>query len=200
MRTSPLPPVEGLQRVPGAARLYGDVGEEILQIGLRLGGGLAMLQLGPVSGHDVPLGATGGEGVRGYYLYPRLGQVVPVLDALRIALPDNEGDDRVGDHPLILVLVPIGVNKLVVHQPRHVGLERERNHVSRLPRLHSTALISRRTIRGPERNPLASISLVKGRRELVVSLLYGRVTDQAEGRTVRPGTSCPSAIRLTRPA
>src|SRR5215217_4854777 len=113
---------EGLQRVPGAARHYGDVGEEILQIGLRLGGGLALLQLGPVSGHDVPLGATGGEGVRGYYLYPRLGQVVPVLDALRIALPDNEGDDRVGDHALVLVLVPIAVNKLVVHQPRHVGL------------------------------------------------------------------------------
>ena len=68
---------ERLQRLARALVLHRHVVEEVLEVGLGLVLGLALLQLRAVGGHDVPLGAAGGERVRLDDLDAGLGQVGP---------------------------------------------------------------------------------------------------------------------------
>src|SRR5215211_1277650 len=73
---------EGLERLARALVEYGHVVEQLRQVVLGLVLRLALLKLRPVRGHDVPLGATGGVGIRRDHLDARLDQVVPALDVL----------------------------------------------------------------------------------------------------------------------
>src|SRR4051794_23028862 len=90
-----LPARERLQRIAGALVLHGHVLEELAQIrgGLRLG--LALLDLRAVRGHHVPARSARGERVRLEHLDAGLEQVVPRLDALRVALADHERHDGI---------------------------------------------------------------------------------------------------------
>src|SRR5215204_1724375 len=102
----------------------------------------ALLELRAVGRHDVPLRAAGGERVRREHLYVGRHEVVPVLDALRVALADHEDHDRVRDVSLVLVLAPALVDEVRVHEPRHVRLERELDDVGRQAALHRARLLA----------------------------------------------------------
>ena len=171
---------ERLQRLTRALVLHGHVVEEVLEVGLGLVLGLALLELGAVGGHDVPLGAAGGERVRLDDLDARLGQVGPAGDALGIALADDEDDDRLGHEPVVLVLVPVGGDEAGVHEPRHVGLERELDDVGRQAGLHAAALLAGRAVGLVEGDVRPGVRLLEGRDQLRVRLARRRVGDERD--------------------
>src|SRR3954468_24077027 len=86
---------EVVERLAPGLVLDDDVlGDELAQIGeagLRV---LAAAALGAVGGQDVPLRRAGRERVGREDLDARLEQVVPRPDVLRVALADDEADDR----------------------------------------------------------------------------------------------------------
>ena len=116
--------------------------EELAEVVDRLLVGLALLELGAVGGHDVPLGAARGERVRGDHLDALVEEVVPRLDALRVAGADREDDHGVREHPVVLVLVPARVDEAGVDERGDVGLEREVDDVGREPLLDGAALLA----------------------------------------------------------
>ena len=70
-------------------------------------------------------------------------QVVPVLDALRVALADDEHDDRVLDDAVVVVLrLPVVGDDPRVDEPRDVGLEREVDDVGRQAGLDRPRLVA----------------------------------------------------------
>src|SRR5262245_2181917 len=134
---------ERVERVSGAVVLNRGVIDHLLDEVLRLRLGLAGLDLRPVDGHDVPAGAARGGRVRIDDLDVAASEVGEGLDVLRVPRPHHQGDDRVRNDPLVLVLIPVGRDDPRVDQPRHVRLERELDDVGRLPGLDGAALIAR---------------------------------------------------------
>src|SRR4051794_37477037 len=121
---------EVVERLAPGLVLDDDVlGDELAQIGeagLRV---LAAAALGAVGGQDVPLRRAGRERVGRKDLDARLEEVVPGPDVLRIALADDEADDGLRDETLRGRARPLLVDEAGLHEPVHVGLERERHHV-----------------------------------------------------------------------
>src|ERR671910_951917 len=171
---------ERLERLAGALVQHRHVLEQLGQVLLGLGGRLALLELSAVRGHDAPLRAAGGERVRLEHLDVAGHEVVPVLDVLRVALTDHEHTDGLGDHALVLVLVPVRIDEVGLHEPGHVGLERELDDIRRQAALDGTRLLARRGIGLGEAHSLALFRLVEGRNQLLVRLLGSRVGDQGQ--------------------
>jgi hypothetical protein len=193
-----LPAGERVQRVTGARVLHRRVGKDLLDEVLRLGVGLALGDLGPVDGHDVPASSAGGGRVRVDHVDVRIREIVEAGDVLRVARTDHQGHDRVGDDSLVLILVPVGRDDAGVDQTLHVGLERELDDVGRLAGLDRAALVARGPKRVGEVDVLAVGCLLEGRLEaLLVGLLWGRVRHHAErasARTARgDADSCPES-------
>src|SRR5918995_1850348 len=134
---------ERLKRLARALVEHRHVLEQLGQVLLGLGGRLALLELSAVRGHDVPLRAAGGERVRLEHLDVAGHEVVPVLDVLRVALTDHEHNDGLGDHALVLVLVPIGLDEAGLDKAGHVGLERELDDVRGQAALDGAGLLAR---------------------------------------------------------
>src|SRR5207248_8968415 len=126
-----LPREERVQRVPAARVLRDVVLEELLQVRLRLLRRLVLAELRAVGGHDVPLRAARAERVREDDLYTRLDQVVPRLDVLRVAVAEDEDDDRLRDDAAVLVVCPRLVDLLRLDEARHVVQLREVDDVRR---------------------------------------------------------------------
>src|SRR5688572_713598 len=176
-----LPVGERLQRLPRALVLDGDVlDEELAQVIDRLLVGLALLELRSVGGHDVPLGAAGGERVRRDHLDAVLQKVVPGLDVLGVSLADDEDDHGVGHHAVVFVLVPVRVDQARLDQPRDVGLERERDDVGVEPRLDGPALLAGRRVGLVEVDAGAGVRVLESRDDFLVGLAGGRVGDEGE--------------------
>ena len=97
-----------------------------------------------------------------------------------VALADHEDHDGVRDHALVLVLVPALVDEVGVHEPRHVGLERELDHVGRQAALDGARLLARCGVGLAEADALALGGLVEGRDQLLVGLLRGGVGDERQ--------------------
>ena len=60
-----------------------------------------------------------------------------------LPLRTTKHDDGVGDHALVLVLVPVGVDEAGLDQAGDVGLERERHEVGGQAGLDGAALVAR---------------------------------------------------------
>src|SRR3546814_4606097 len=75
--------------------------------------------------------------VRGDDLDPRLDQVVPGLDALRVPFPHGEHHYRAGDDALGGPVVPVVGHEALVDEAGHVAGDRERSeeHTSELQSL-----------------------------------------------------------------
>src|SRR4051812_42825165 len=188
---------EVLQRL--AARLVLDLdvlGDELAQVREALLRVLAAAALGPVGGQDVPLRGTRRERVRGEDLDARLEQVVPGVDALRVALAHDERDDRLGHEALVSVGGPVVGHEPGLDQARHVRLEGEGHDVSGQAGLDGTTLIARGAEGLREADALAGGGGAKARDDLVVDDLRGGVGDERELRRAlarrRGGCACAS--------
>ena len=171
---------ERLQRVARRRVLDRRVLEDLLEEVERLLLGLALLQLRAVGGHQVPLRAARRERVRRDDLDVTRDEVVPGLDVLRVALADGEHHDRVGDEPVVLVLVPVRRDESLVDKPRDVRLERERRDVRVEAGDDCVSLVARGAVGLLERDALAVRRLVEGGDDLLVRLLRGGVGDQRQ--------------------
>src|SRR4051794_527139 len=168
-----------------AARLVLDddvLGDELAQVveaGLRV---LAAAALGAVGGEDVPLRRTARERVRGEHLDARLEQVVPRADVLRVALADDEADDRPRDEALRRRVGPVLGDEAGLDETVHVGGERERHDVRRQPRLDGAALIAGGAERLLEADAGARLRLAERGDDLVVDDLRRGVGDERQLR------------------
>src|SRR6266540_740151 len=172
---------ERVQGVAGAGVLHRRLREQLLEVRLRLLRCLALVDLGAVGGHQVPLRAAGLERVRRHHLEVLARDVVPALDFLGVALADHEDDHRVLDVAVVGVLVPVLGNLARVHNPLHVGVEREMDDVGRLARLDGPRLVAGARERGGERRAVALRGLLEGGNQLVgVDALRGGVGDEAD--------------------
>src|SRR5215217_1626620 len=187
-----LAPDKGLQRLTGRLVLHRHVAEQLLQVGHRLLGRLALLKLGAVGGHDVPAGPAGGERVGGDDLDPRLDQVIPGPNVLGVALTGDQDHHRVGDHALVAVGVPVLGDQAGVDQLGHVRLQRQGNHIGRQPVLDRSGLVARAAVGLADPDALAGVGLLEGRDQGLVRLPGGRVGNQ--------GQLVAAAARAARPA
>src|SRR5918997_214426 len=146
----------------------------------RLFGRLALLDLGPVGGHEVPLRPAGRERVGRDDLDAVLGEVVPGLDVLGVAVADGEHHDGVGDEALRVVVGPVGVDDPRLDELVDVGREGQRDDVGRQPGLDRAGLVAGSAVGLRELHALALGSLVEGRDQLAVRLLGRRVGDQRD--------------------
>ena len=71
-----------------------------------------------------PVRAAAGLGVGGQDLHARLGQVGPVGDSLGVALAHRKGHDRVADHALGGVILPVVGDQAGPLDAVHIGLQR----------------------------------------------------------------------------
>src|SRR6187551_219285 len=78
--------------------------------------GLPEAALRDVAGEDVPLGDPAGERVHRHHLHAGPRQVVPALDFLRVAVTKAEDDDRVPDHAVVALLVPVRADQALVDE------------------------------------------------------------------------------------
>src|SRR3954469_10639988 len=172
---------EVVERLAPGLVLDDDVlGDELAQIGeagLRV---LAAAALGAVGGQDVPLRRAARERVRGEDLDARLEQVVPRADVLRVALADDEADDRLRDEALRRRARPVLGDEPVLDEAVHVRRERERHDVGGEARLHRAALVARGAVGLAERHAVAGRGLLEAGDDLVVDDLRGRVRDERE--------------------
>ena len=120
---------EGCQRLTRALVENRNVSEELAQILRRFLFALALRELGPVGGHDVPASAAGGEWVGGNDLDAFLQQIVPGGDPLGIVRTNGEDDDGIGHHPFVLVGIPILGDETGLDEPSDVRF-RERAMMS----------------------------------------------------------------------
>src|SRR4051812_25503268 len=172
---------EGLERLAGAVVLHHDVLVEVVEV-LHPGGlVLALVAVGAVGRQHVPAGAARGERVGVDDLDARLGQVGPGLDALGIALAHDEDRDRIGDHALGLVLVPVVGDLAALDQAGHVRLEGEAHVVGRLATVDGPALVTGGAEGVLELQPPGPLGLLERLLDLLVRLLGGGVGHQADG-------------------
>ena len=142
-------------------------------------------------GEVVPAGSARGLGVGRHDLDARPDEVVPVADAFRIALPDEE-DDRGGVGRGVVRQPLLPVRRELVRRARDrvdVGGERERDDVGRQSVDHGTGLLARAAVRGADHHGLARL-LLPGAGELpgqVPVQLAGRVVGDVEQLGLRPG-------------
>src|SRR6476661_2399745 len=111
---------EGCERVAAGPGLHLGLREDGLDRVERLLRGLALVQLRPVDGHDVPARRARAERVRGDHADVLVDQVVERVDALRVPLADDQDGNRVLSDPLVLLLVPVRGDEAGVDQPGHV--------------------------------------------------------------------------------
>src|SRR5919106_563644 len=183
-----LPGEERLQRLARALVLDRNVlEEELAQVLDPLLLGCPLFELGAVGGHDVPLRAARGERVRRDHLDAFAHEVVPRPDVLGITLADDEDDDRLGHHAVVLVFRPVRGDESRVDEPRDVGLERERDHVRVEARLDRPALLARGRVGLLEVDARTGRSLLEGRDDLLVGLARRRVGDEREGAAASGG-------------
>ena len=115
-----------------------------------------------------------------------LVEVVEALDVLGVARADHEVTTELVTMPLYWFWFQSVGDDAGVDQARHVGLEREVDHVGRLAGLDRAALVAGRAERVRELDALAVRGLVEGGLEaLLVGLLWGRVRHQAERAAAR---------------
>ena len=171
-------------------------GVHVLQ---RLVGRLALVDLGLVGGDDVPLRGARGERVGGDDLDPVLGEVLPGLDALGVALARDEDHDRVADHALRGAGVPVGVDQAGVHQAGHVGLEREDHVVGVEAGLDRPALLAGGGVGLLEAHAGAGGGRLEGLDEVGVDLARHGVAHDRELRSRRrpPAVSAGGAVVAT---
>ena len=117
------------------------LGNELL--GLRFAAVL-LLGKGP-GGQQVPARAAGGFRVRRDHCYARLDQVIPVLDALRVALAHQEHDGRgIGRAGIRQALLPVLRDQLAEFvQLVDIPGQRQGHHVGAQTVDHRTGLLAR---------------------------------------------------------
>ena len=130
-------------------------------------GSFAAVALGRVRRQQVPLRRARAERVRGDDLDARLEEVVPVLDALGVALADDDGHDRPERDPLVLAGVPALVDQPCVDQTRDVGLDGEVDDVGGCAGLDLARLVARGAVGLLEGDSLAGRGRVERRDQLV---------------------------------
>ena len=153
------------------------------QVVLRLVLRLALPELGTPGGHDVPATAARGQRVRGDDRDVGSNQVVPPRDGLRVAGADDHDDDRVGDHPVVVVLVPGGLQDTRLNQLDVVALVGQRHQVGRHSRLEGAALLAGTAKRALDLDAPAGLGLLKHGNELGARLLHRRVRRQVQCHT-----------------
>src|SRR4051794_16445088 len=172
---------EVVQRLATGLVLDDDVlGDEVAQVGQARLRVLAPAALRAVCGEDVPLRRARRERVRREDLDARLEQVVPRVDVLRVALADDEADDRLGDEALRRRVRPGLVDEAGLDEPVHVGSERERDDVGRKPGLDGAALVAGGAEGLPEADAGALLGLAECRDDLVVDHLRRGVGDERQ--------------------
>jgi|GEM_PF-4554795 len=177
---------EGHGRAAGAGVEDGHVLVELPDEGVGL---LRVLVLGvgvAPGGEEVPAPASGGLRVRGDDLDVGLGEVVPVLDALRVALADEEHHGRgVGQALVRLPLAPVGGDLLgQLGDGVDVRGDAERHHVGVHPVDDRARLGAGAAMGGAHRHGLPGLGLpVLGERGVDVAVeLAGRVVGDVEER------------------
>src|SRR3954464_12539746 len=172
---------EVVERLAAGLVLDDDVlGDELAQVGEPGGRDIAAAALRPVGGHDVPLRRAARERVRREDLDARLEQVVPRADVLRVALADDEADDRLRDEALRRRARPVLGDEPVLDEAVHVRRERERHDVGGEARLDRSALVARGAVGLAERHAVSGRRLLEAGDHLVVDDLRGRVRDERE--------------------
>ena len=179
------------------------LGDELVEVVEARLGVLPAVGRVAVAGEQVPLRRARGERVRREDLDARLEQVVPGLDVLRVALADDERDDRGRDQALVVAVLPRRVDQAGVDEPGHVGLGGERDDVGLLAGLDGARLVAGGAERRLELDPLALRRLAEGGDDLVVDDLRRGVRDERQ-RALRAvaagrGSAVPS-VRLIRGA
>src|SRR3954453_10123685 len=172
---------EVVERLAAGLVLDHDVlGDELAQVGEPGRRVLAAAALSAVGGHDVPLRRAARERVRGEDLDARLEQVVPGADVLRVALADDEADDRLRDEALRRRARPVLADEPVLDEAVHVRRERERHDVGGEARLDRAALVTGGAVGLAEADAVAGRRLLEAGDDLVVDDLRGRVGDERE--------------------
>ncbi len=143
-----LPGRERLQCLTCALVLHRRVRQQLAQVLDRLVLGLAELELSAVRGHEVPLGAAGRERIRRHDLDLAGDEVVPGLNVLRVALANDEDDNRVRDHAVVLRgRGPVGRDEPGIDEAGHVRLQGEGDVVGWQAGLDGAALLARGGVR-----------------------------------------------------
>ena len=165
------------------------VAEQVAEIGLGLGLVAAILVERPaIGGQIVPARPAGGLGIGRDHRHARLGEVAPVLDALRVALADDEHDGRgVGRAAVGQAALPV-LGQLVglLGDGVDVGGKRQRHHVRIEPVDHGAGLLARAAVRLLDGHGLAGLRLPvlgEGLVELLVQLT-GRIVGHVQQRRV----------------
>jgi len=116
------------------------------------------------------------------------------VDVLRIALADDEHDDGVDEHALVLTLIPVSIDEAGVDLAGDVRLEREVQEVGILAGLDGTALVAGRAVRLAEVDILTVRGLLEGRDQLGVGLGRRRIRDEVDlGRAASAGVTAGAA-------
>src|SRR6266516_1414856 len=171
---------ERVHRVASALVLGDDVLEEPEEVGLCLPVRLALLPPGAVGGHDVPARASRLEGGGRDDLDARPDEVVPALDVLRVAVPHDEDDHRVGDHALVGLLLPLRIDDAGLRELIHVRGEGELDDVGLEARDDRPRLVARGPIGLGERDAVAVGRLPERGDEGRVRVARSRVRDEAQ--------------------
>src|SRR3954452_21184176 len=174
---------EVVERLTAGLVLDDDVlGDELAQVRKPGGRVLAAATVGAVGGEDVPLRRAARERVRREHLDPRLEQVVPRADVLRVALADDQADDRPRDEALRRRVGPVLGDEAGLDETVHVGGERERHDVRRQPRLDGAALVAGGAERLLEADAGPRLRLAERGDDLVVDDLRRGVGDERQLR------------------
>ncbi|MPM54087.1 hypothetical protein SDC9_100860 [bioreactor metagenome] len=137
----------------------------------------AVLALGEFPrGQIVPARAARSLGVGRDHLHTGLDQVIPVLDALGVALLYQEHDGRaVGSRVVRQALLPIGLDETVLDQRVDVAAQRQRGHVGINTVDDGARLLARAAMRLLELHVLAGLALpVLGERLVVLHVQLTR--------------------------
>ena len=185
---------ESGQRAAGARVEHRHVPVDPADEGARLGVVIAvLLQRIGIGREIVPSRAARGFRVRRDDLDARLYQIVPVLDALRIALADQENDGRgVGRGIVGQARLPVRRQQAGMGHFVDVAGQRQRHDVGLQPVDHRAGLLARAAMRLLEADRFAGFLLpVRGEGGVVVAVeLAGRVVGDVEDRGLGPHFEC----------
>src|SRR3954447_4106773 len=187
---------EVVQRLAARLVLDDDVlRDELAQVGEAGRRVLAAAALRAVRGEDVPLRRAARERVRREDLDAGLQQVVPRVDVLRVALADDEADDRTRDEAARRRARPALVDEARLDEAVHVGGQRERHDVGREARLDRAALVAGGAERLLEADPAARLGPAEAGDDLVVDHLRRGIGDE---RQLRLGAAAGRAAARRR--